>query len=100
MQEIISQIASLISKFNKENNLNLEIFLKGSYLFWKENFISRKPNDFDLGFVNCSFSQRQKFINFILQEKNVELIKKDDNLQILKINGFIIEFIILETISK
>ncbi|MDW2835085.1 M28 family peptidase [Mesomycoplasma ovipneumoniae] len=100
MQEIISQIASLISKFNKENNLNLEIFLKGSYLFWKDNFISRKPNDLDLGFVNCSFSQRQEFINFILQEENVELIKKDDNLQILKINGFIIEFIVLETINK
>ncbi|WP_337904395.1 hypothetical protein [Mesomycoplasma ovipneumoniae] len=100
MQEIISQIASLISKFNKENNLNLEIFLKGSYLFWKENFISRKPNDLDLGFVNCSFSQRQEFINFILQEKNAELIKKDDNLQILRINGFIIEFIVLETINK
>ncbi|MDW2861122.1 hypothetical protein [Mesomycoplasma ovipneumoniae] len=100
MQEIISQIASLICKFNKENNLNLEIFLKGSYLFWKENVISRKPNDLDLGFVNCSFSQRQKFINFILQEKNVELIKKDDNLQIIRINGFIIEFIVLETINK
>ncbi|WP_341508009.1 M28 family peptidase [Mesomycoplasma ovipneumoniae] len=100
MQEIISQIASLISKFNKENNLNLEIFLKGSYLFWKENFISRKPNDLDLGFVNCSFSQRQEFINFILQEENAELIKKDDNLQILRINGFIIEFIVLETINK
>ncbi|WNM14879.1 hypothetical protein [Mesomycoplasma ovipneumoniae] len=100
MQEIISQIASLICKFNKENNLNLEIFLKGSYLFWKENFINRKPNDLDLGFVNCSFSQRQEFINFILQEKNAELIKKDDNLQILRINGFIIEFIVLETINR
>ncbi|MDO6856532.1 hypothetical protein Q4502_02290 [Mesomycoplasma ovipneumoniae] len=100
MQEIISQIASLISKFNKENNLNLQIFLKGSYLFWKENFISRKPNDLDLGFVNCSFRQRQEFINFILQEENAELIKKDDNLQILRINGFIIEFIVLETINK
>ncbi|WP_337895928.1 hypothetical protein [Mesomycoplasma ovipneumoniae] len=100
MQEIISQIASLISKFNKENNLNLQIFLKGSYLFWKENLISRKPNDLDLGFVNCSFSQRQEFIHFILQEKNAELIKKDDNLQILRINGFIIEFIVLETINK
>ncbi|MCP9306836.1 M28 family peptidase [Mesomycoplasma ovipneumoniae] len=100
MQEIISQIASLICKFNKENNLNLQIFLKGSYLFWKENFITRKPNDLDLGFVNCSFRQRQEFINFILQEKNAELIKKDDNLQILRINGFIIEFIVLETINK
>ncbi|WP_337898204.1 M28 family peptidase [Mesomycoplasma ovipneumoniae] len=100
MQEIISQIASLICKFNKENNLNLQIFLKGSYLFWKENFISRKPNDLDLGFVNCSFSQRQEFINFILQEENAELIKKDDNLQVLRINGFIIDFIVLETINK
>lgn len=100
MQEIISQIASLICKFNEENNLNLQIFLKGSYLFWKQHFISRKPNDLDLGFVNCSFRQRQEFIDFILQEENAELIKKDDNLQILRINGFIIEFIVLETINK
>lgn len=100
MTKTLNIIASYLSEFNKKEDINLRIFLKGSYIHWAKKLIDRKPNDLDFGFLNGPLIWRQKFISFLLAEKFAEPIRVDDNLKILKINKINVEFILLETLPE
>ncbi|WP_404924593.1 hypothetical protein [Mesomycoplasma hyopneumoniae] len=100
MTKTLKIIASYLSEFNKKEDINLRIFLKGSYIHWAKKLIEREPNDLDFGFLNGPLIWRQKFISFLLAEKFAEPIRVDDNLKILKINKINVEFILLETLPE
>ncbi|WP_322908882.1 hypothetical protein [Mycoplasmopsis felis] len=101
MKTILNLISENLEKFNEANNSDLHLILKGSYLFYEKQMTKRIPNDLDFSFYGeHSFNLRNKFINSLKENNELEIIKEDENLKIYKLNGISIEFILLESLDS
>ncbi|CAT05288.1 Uncharacterised protein [Mesomycoplasma conjunctivae] len=101
MKTTISLISQILFDFNNtkslENQVNLVI--KGSYIFDYNETSELEPKDLDFCFTNSTrMSVKQKFIEYLNNHQSFEIVKQDDNLCIFSFNNINLEFILLEEI--
>ncbi|AXE61062.1 hypothetical protein DA803_03130 [[Mycoplasma] phocae] len=100
IETTIEVIDQMIEKFNNMYDKNVQIILKGSYVFAKEGLISRLPNDLNFCFTETKNESKKQFLNFIRQQESVKNLKEDGNILAFEINDIKIKLVTLERISE